>query len=48
MTWKEFKEQVEAQGVKDEDEIFYIDTGNYPERLSVSTPNDGHGVEITS
>lgn len=25
MTWKEFKERVEAEGVKDEDEIWYID-----------------------
>jgi len=25
MNWKEFKERVESQGVKDEDEIWYID-----------------------
>lgn len=25
MTWKEFKERVEAEGVKDEDELWYID-----------------------
>ena len=25
MTWKEFKEQVEAQGVTDEMEVLYID-----------------------
>lgn len=30
MTWKEFKEAVETQGVKDDDEISYLDT--YPER----------------
>ena len=29
MTWKQFKEFVESRGVKDDDEIFYIDT--YPE-----------------
>jgi len=25
MTWKEFKERVEAQGVRDDDRIDYID-----------------------
>lgn len=25
MTWKEFKEQVEAAGVQDEDDVGYID-----------------------
>jgi hypothetical protein len=25
MTWREFKEEVERQGVKDEDEITFID-----------------------
>lgn len=30
MTWKEFKEAVEAQGVTDDDKVEYIDT--YPER----------------
>mgnify|MGYP001580893157 FL=1 len=25
MTWKEFKEVTERRGVKDDDEIFYID-----------------------
>lgn len=26
MTWKEFKEALESQGVKDDDEIDYIET----------------------
>ena len=25
MTWKEFKNQAESDGIKDNDEIFYID-----------------------
>ena len=36
MTWKEFKEFVEKEGIKDEDEILNIDTGTYPEDLIVS------------
>jgi hypothetical protein len=30
MTWKQFKEAVEAAGVADGDKLFYIDTGNHP------------------
>lgn len=29
MNWKQFKKEVEKQGVKDEDELFYLDL--YPE-----------------
>lgn len=29
MTWKDFKIILESRGVKDEDEINYIDVGNY-------------------
>ena len=29
MTWREFKEAVEEQGVTDETEIRYIDTGSF-------------------
>jgi len=29
MTWKEFKEQVETQGVKDDTEISYIDVSGF-------------------
>jgi hypothetical protein len=28
MTWKEFKAAVEAEGVKDDDKIAYIDVGD--------------------
>lgn len=40
MTWKEFKDQVEAAGVLDTDEIFYIDTGNYPSCISTGFEKD--------
>ena len=30
MTWKEFKEAVEKEGVQDDDTIFRIETGSYP------------------
>ncbi|MHA3775287.1 hypothetical protein ACXR0O_27505 [Verrucomicrobiota bacterium sgz303538] len=30
MTWKEFKESLEKEGVRDEDTIFRIETGAYP------------------
>ena len=30
MTWKQFKEAIEAAGTKDEDHVFHIDTGDYP------------------
>ena len=37
MTWKEFKDLCEKKGIRDDDELFYIDTGNYPdeERLNI-------------
>lgn len=35
MTWKEFKTAVEEAGVVDENEVFYIDTGNYPDSLNI-------------
>lgn len=35
MTWKEFKAKLESEGVRDEDEIRYIDTGNYPYDVTV-------------
>lgn len=28
MTWKEFKEKVEAEGVQDDDELWYIDVSD--------------------
>lgn len=30
MTWKEFKEAIEKEGVSDDDTIFRIETGSYP------------------
>lgn len=30
MTWAEFKAEVEQLGVKDEDEVWYIDTHPFP------------------
>lgn len=29
MTWKELKEKVESLGVKDDDEIWFIDIGDF-------------------
>ena len=31
MTWKQFKDAVEAAGTKDEDTLYWIDTGASPE-----------------
>lgn len=36
LTWGEFKRQVEAVGVKDDDEIEYIDVASYPTRVHAS------------
>ena len=36
MTWKEFKDEVERQGVKDEDLIKYIDI-NDTDPINIST-----------
>ena len=44
MTWKEFKEQVEAEGVTDEMEIQYIDMSwSSPDQLNISLPNHEEG-----
>ena len=40
MTWKEFKDTVEAQGVTDETEIDYIDI-SYPLNIRVEIDEDG-------
>lgn len=46
MTWKEFKERAEKLGVKDEDEIFYIDI-HLPEPTYLSVDlSDELGVKI--
>jgi len=50
MTWKQFKAAIEASGVKDDDQIFYIDTGNYPasDSLSVHVEDKGDRREFTA
>jgi hypothetical protein len=46
MTWREFKRAVEDRGVKDEDEIKYIDTyARRPDEIEVWRNERGH-VEI--
>jgi len=45
MTWGEFKQQVEAEGVTDGDEISWIDVGGYG-KLDVTRENDG-AVQIS-
>lgn len=47
MTWKEFKEAVEAQGVKDEDEIWYIDVSEmHPEDFRIERRSYGGSENI--
>jgi hypothetical protein len=47
LTWKQFKEAVDAElkkkGISEDTEIFYIDTGNCPEKdeLNVWQHTDG-------
>ena len=49
MTWKQFKTEVEAKGVTDDMEIFFIDT-HLPDRdsLDVTIAKDGEGLTVTS
>jgi hypothetical protein len=43
MTWKEFKDHVEQLGVKDHDEIAYIDT--YPsEHTQIKDTENGKAI----
>lgn len=45
MTWKEFKEAVEAAGVSDNDKIWYIDV-SYPDHIFVDIGDEsGFTVE---
>lgn len=46
MTWKEFKDAVEAQGVKDEDGIEFIDWSGWAEQLRVERSKNGR-VSVT-
>jgi Holliday junction resolvase RusA-like endonuclease len=49
MTWKEFKDICKKKGVSNDDELFYIDTGNYPdkERLKITIETkEGRAKEV--
>jgi hypothetical protein len=46
MTWKEFKDAVEKEGVKDEMKIEYIDWDGY-EELGVIIDNPNQTIVIT-
>ena len=46
MTWQEFKNLVEDDGIKDNDEIFYIDTGDYPDINELEARKCKNGVII--
>lgn len=47
MTWGELKRVIEAAGVKDDDQIAYVDIGEASIRaLHDSTPQDPDGLEI--
>lgn len=45
MTWKEFKDALEAAGVKNDSELYYIDTGNNPDekRINVTVEENKDG-----
>lgn len=40
-TWKQIKEEIEAEGVKDEDQIAYIDIDGY--MIIICTKEDNGG-----
>ncbi len=46
MTWGEFKDLVEDDGIKDSDEICYIDTGNNPTRNRIEARKSKDGVIV--
>jgi len=50
MTWKDVKDMMDKAGVKDEDHIFYFDTGDYPEidEVSVSKDKDGDNIVFSN
>lgn len=46
MTWKEFKERVEAQGVTDEMELDYVDCENFNNpKVLLFGDDDSFGIE---
>lgn len=47
MTWKEFKEAVEAQGVKDDTEISYIDVQGEAVHVLTGEQDGQQQVQIT-
>ena len=49
MTWKEFKEKVEAEGVKEWNTVHYIDIGWDPEKIDIHWEErwEVRGVVIT-
>ena len=49
MTWQEFKAAVDALGVKDTDEMWFIDWsgGDSPSRFDDDADHKGIGVAIT-
>lgn len=42
MTWKEIKEEIEKLGVKDEDEVLYIDS-HFPPMISLTVEKNKNG-----
>jgi hypothetical protein len=47
MTWKQFKDFVESRGVKDEDQIHYIDVSYLEEsHLSIRLPTETDGFSV--
>jgi hypothetical protein len=44
MTWKEFKDKVEEEGVTDESEIDYIDISSFSEINISHFTQDGWGI----
>lgn len=48
MTYKKFKDKLEAAGIKDEDEIDYIDISSDGELVINAPENENEGWEIYS
>ncbi len=42
MTWKQFKEAVEAGGITDEMDLWYIDV-SFDDEMSITPQDDGEG-----
>jgi hypothetical protein len=48
MTWKEIKDEIEKQGVKDEDKVNYIDISYHIEDVTITKDSVNDGWEIWS